>query len=295
MRDVTEYHRPTELSDALRLLQRPDVKTVVLAGGTHLVGRGAPGVEAVVDLHDLGLDYISADPQEADATGGPFPLRIGAMSSLEALVESETVDDLADGVLGEAACRSASATLRAQSTLGGTLVTADGRHPLAVTLLALDAELIVWVEAERRQVRLDSFLAYRTQLLKQRVLIVEVRMPRSDALTGGGFADVARTPADLPIVCAASRAFRDAEGGRAFGVRLALGGVADRPVRVPAAEHILEGQLVTPDLLERLETVVKQAVRPTGDWRGGAEYRREMAGVLARRAVQMAWGQIPAA
>lgn len=291
MLDVKEYHRPRTLEDALRLLQRQDVLTVPLAGGTGLVGRGGPGVEAVVDLHDLGLDYITVQAPEAEATGGPFPLRVGAMTSLQALVESETVDDLAGGLLGEAASRSASATLRAQSTVGGTLATGDARHPLSVALLALDAELVVWVGIERRQVPLDSFLGYRAQLLGQRALIVEVRVPRSEAVTGGGFADVARTPADAPIVCAAARVYRDAAGGRAFGVRLALGGVAERPVRVPAVERALEGQVVTPGLIARVETLAREAVHPAGDWLGGADYRREMAGVLARRAVQAAWAE----
>ena len=290
MLDVKEYHRPHELADALRLLQRQDVRTVPLAGGTGLVGRGGPGVEAVVDLHELGLDYITVAPPEAEATGGPFPLRVGAMTSLQTLVESETVDDLAGGLLGEAACRSASATLRAQSTVGGTLAAGDARHPLAVALLALDAELMVWVGTERRHVPLDSFLGYRAQLVGQRALIVEVRVPRSDAVTGGGFADVARTPADMPIVCAAARIYRDTAGGRAFGARLALGGVAERPLRMPAAERVIEGQVVTPELFARVETLVREAVHPAGDWLGGADYRREMAGVLARRAVLEAWG-----
>jgi len=65
MLDVKEYHRPHELADALRLLQRQDVRTVPLAGGTGLVGRGGPGVEAVVDLLELGLDYITVARREA--------------------------------------------------------------------------------------------------------------------------------------------------------------------------------------------------------------------------------------
>jgi carbon-monoxide dehydrogenase medium subunit len=236
------------------------------------------------------LDYITVEPPEAEATRGPFPLRVGAMTSLQALVESETVDDLAGGLLGEAASRSASATLRAQSTVGGTLAAGDARQPLAVALLALDADLVVWIGAERRHVPLDSFLGYRAQLLGQHALIVEVRVPRSDAVTGGGFADVSRTPADAPIICAAARVYRDTVGGRAFGVRLALGGAAERPVRMPAAERMLEGQVVTPELIARVESLVREAVHPAGDWLGGADYRREMAGVLARRALQEAWG-----
>lgn len=287
-RDVREYHRPRELAEALRLLRRRDVRTAPLAGGTNLARAPRAGLSAIVDLGGLGLDYITTEPLPAGPPADPSPLRLGATATLGAVAASEAVQSVAGGLLAQAALRSASYTLREQGTVGGTLVAGEGAHPLLAALLALDAELLVWTQDERN-VSIDGFLDDRARLLDRRALVVEIRVPRLAAPAGGALETVSRTPADAPIVCAAARASADRATGRPHGVRVAVGGVAPRPVRVPAAERLLEGQPVTAPLLAEVQEMVSGGVTPAGDWRGSSEYRRQMAGVLARRAAEAAW------
>ena len=106
-------------------------------------------------------------------------------------------------------------------------------------------------------------------------------------LTGYALADVARTPADTPIVVAGAMVC--VAYGRCTHVRLALGGVAPHPVCLTEVEEVLVDQLLTAELISVAAARAAESVQPTGDFRGSAEYRKAMTGVLAERALQQAW------
>ena len=59
--NLREYHRPTDIDEAVRLLRRKDVHTIVLAGGTTAIGEGSPEIEAVVGLVRGGAVLSSAE------------------------------------------------------------------------------------------------------------------------------------------------------------------------------------------------------------------------------------------
>src|SRR6266853_5097304 len=82
--NLLEYHWAEHIDDALMLLSRTDVKTVALAGGTYLLGQKDDSIQAVVDLRDLELVYISED-----ARG----IHIGAMTTLQSMVDSPVLKD----------------------------------------------------------------------------------------------------------------------------------------------------------------------------------------------------------
>ena len=107
--------------------------------------------------------------------------------------------------------------LRQVATLVGTLIAADGRSPLATAMLALDAQLTVFPGAE--QVGLGDLLPMRRQRLQGR-LITQVEVPLNARLA---YEYVARSPADLTIVCAAVAQW---PSGR---TRVALGGYGRMP------------------------------------------------------------------
>ena len=91
---LVEYHWAEHIDDALLLLGRLDVKTVPLAGGTYLLGLQDDSIEAVVDLRDLELSYISEEQRG---------LRIGAMTTLQDIVDSPVLKTFAMGLLSRAA------------------------------------------------------------------------------------------------------------------------------------------------------------------------------------------------
>jgi carbon-monoxide dehydrogenase medium subunit len=283
--NLREYYRPDEtdgLALAIELLSRPTIRTVPLAGGDTLIGSGDPSVEAVVDLQSLGLDVIEA---EAAPHGG---LKIGAMTTRAALAESEFVRLRCDGILAAGARRWSGNIQRNRATLGGALATAAANDPLVIALLVCDAVIAAQTSVSMDRLPIVEFLIQRSAILTRPALVSEIRVPRSPApTTGYALADVARTPADAPIVVAA--AALTVVDGRCTQARLALGGAASDPVRLPAAEALLEGQALTAERIADAAARARELVSPDGDFRGSAEYRKAMAGVLAERVLRQAW------
>ena len=283
--NLREYHRPGDeegVTRALELLSRPGIRTVLLAGGDALVGAGDPTVEAVVDLQALAaLDFISADIDTR-------VLRIGAITTRTALVQNlERKTDLSQyRVIAEGARRWGGSVQRNRATVGGAIATAASDDPLVVVLLACNAQVTLVTRPGPRSLSLAEFLPARTALLAEPALIAEVSVSL-DREAACALASVARTPSDAPIVVAA--AMLALERGRCSAARVALGGVARLPILLPQIEATVVGQIPSPDLFLEAGNRAAALVQPTGDFRGSAEYRRAMAGVLTERALMQAW------
>lgn len=233
---VTAYHRPNAIDEALELLA--DARRVPLGGGTVLNADRNPSDLEVVDLQSLGLDTI-------DAAGDS--VRIGAMVSLAAIAEHESVPAL----VRRLARTELPSTLRSLATVGGTIAEAAPDSVLLAALIVHDAE----VELARGGAMPMS-------------VVLAVGVPAGDIITAisidptgeGADAATGRTPADTPIVAAVGRRGAD-------GVRLALTGVARRPVMADPNDP-------TADL------------DPPGDFRGSRTYRLELVRVLAGRVIE---------
>jgi carbon-monoxide dehydrogenase medium subunit len=284
MLNLKEYHRPKDLTEAVALLQRKQPRTVVLNGGTWLVGEAPRDVEAVVDIADLGLNRILVEGNL---------VRIGAAVTNQQLVESEQLRTSALRVISETAQAMSGLNIRNRATIGGAIVTADAASPLVTALLACDAEVVIAGAKDKTKqaddprdfwkvLPLAGFLAYRRQILDEGTLITEVRMPLPSPDTRSHYARVARTPRDYPIVCAvAAFAMKDGIAGH---VRIAIGGVAATPIRLSRLEFGLEKKRLA-DWLDGEMEAQMALLDPPGDWLGSAEYRKEMARVLVRRAI----------
>ena len=276
MLNLAEIHRPTTMTEAVRLLRRPNIKTAILAGGTTLVPRASRDVQALVDLRNLSLSYIK---REGNA------LRLGATTTLQEIAMSSDVPP----VLAQAARTSAPINIRNMATLGGVLASAGFGAPLPVVLLALDAVMVIY-SPEARQSPLAAFLAYREKLLRDGALITEIGIPLADARMT--FEKVARTPSDAPIVCAVARLRLDngiaRDGVTVRDVRVAVGGVGPLPVRLARAEQTLEGKALTESLIAQAAEAAAKEVNPPSDFLASSEYRREMVKVLVKRALTAA-------
>ncbi len=275
LRELTEYHQPETIEEALKLLRRTSVKTVPLAGGTGLVPSTAPDVQAVVDLSALGLSYIKTSevfaeyPEAKHSEQNLRGLEIGATTTLQTIIDHAKLRTYADGVLTAAILDSASRQTREGATLAGSIVSAAGNSPLFTALLALDARLLVRTGRGTREEEVK--LPYWTP--QPRALILQVTLPKLDEATHAAYEKVARTPADLPIVCVAARA--TLEQGQLRAIRLALGGVGEKPIVItqPAGS------------IEDLAQLATATVTPADDYFATADYRREMIGVLTKRAL----------
>ncbi len=252
---ITTYHRPTTLEEALTLLAKPEARP--LGGGTVLTQR-SDETYAVVDLQALGLDKIRKSGDK---------LEIGATVPLQALLESpHTPTALKTAIKLEAPLN-----LRNMGTVAGALVTCDGRSPFAAVMLALDAKLTVdggrqTMDGQRSMVYgLGDLLPIRDELLRGK-LITKIEIPLNAKLA---YESVARSPADKPIVCAALAQW---PSGR---TRLVIGGWGNSPsVAMDGNEP------------GGVESAARNAARDATDEWGSAEYRSEVAAVLAKRCLE---------
>ena len=276
LRNVKTYYRPTTIEEAVILVQSNSA-TIYLGGGAWIVAQGDSTLEAVVDLQKLNL---------AEITGDVNGVRIGAQVTLQELIDHADAGKLANGVLGQAASYTQSRNLREQGTLGGTLVVAGADDPLTTVLSVLDAQ-VLYADPEEHKAPFASFVAYRDRLIKAQALIVEVRVPRPPARSAAAFEVVGRSPRDKPIVCAAANI--EVEEGLPALVRVTVGGAGEKPVRLLKTEQLLKGKLLTAEKVTEALHPALAVLKPQGDFRGSAEYRVEMAGVLARRALLKAW------
>jgi CO/xanthine dehydrogenase FAD-binding subunit len=214
-------------------------------------------VQAVVDLNALDLSFVRQEQG----------LQIGATTKLQTLIDHEAVRAYANGMLATAILDSASRNTREAASLAGSIVAASGNSPLFTALLALDARLIVRAARGKR----EDEIALPYWSPQPRSLILRITLPELSADTHAAYEKVARTPADLPIVCVAARATLDQDQLR--DVRLALGGVAEKPIVItrPAGS------------IDELAQLAVDTVTPRDDYFATAEYRREMIGVLTTR------------
>ena len=250
---IVEYHRPQTLQEALALLGRSEIVTLPLGGGTFLnspafpVDRFLSTDMAVVDLQALGLNTCQRD--------GNF-MEIGAATTLQALLEVAGLPvDFYQAVRLETTYN-----LRQVATAAGALVAADGRSPFATVMLALEARLTLLPGDE--VIGLGDLLPFRWDRLRHR-LITKITIPAKARVA---YEYVARTPADQPLVCTAVARW---SSGR---TRVCLGGYGSEPVLAmdgPEAGGV--------------EVAARAAYSQAGDEWASAEYRADMAAVLARR------------
>ena len=276
LRNVKTYHKPTTIEDAVALVQS-NPNAAYLGGGAWIVAQGNPALETLIDLQEAGIGGI-----EGNLEG----VRVGAMATLQALIDHRDTASLAQGILATAAQYTQSRNLREQGTLGGTLIVAGPADPLTTALMVLDTD-ITYADPVLHTAPFTSFVAYRERLIKTKVLITGVYIRRPPARSAAAFEVVGRSPKDKPIVCAA--AYIVVDEGLPREVRVVVGGANPQPTRLHKTEHLLKGQLLTSERVTGALEPALAELQPPADFRGSAEYRLEMAEVLARRALLSAW------
>lgn len=273
---VRVFHQPRTVKEAVGLLHKSGAETCVVAGGTDLVLRAARSVSALVDIGHLGLSYV-----KRDARG----VRIGATTTLAEMEQSAIIRRLANGILAEAASYCGGVQNRNMATIGGNLANASPAADMAMPLLVLDATIMLQDLRRRYRVPLAHFFFRPHKTVANCALVIEIFIPAGKPRTAWSFQRLARTETDIAIVNVAAGIQIDRQK-RCVSARIALGAVAPEPMRAAGAEICLVGQIITCELIKRAAEVAKGEVRPITDVRASAEYRRDMSGVLVRRALE---------
>lgn len=275
------FHRAESLDDALGLLaEHPDAKP--LAGGQSLI----PAMNfriaqpsALVDLNAVKeLAGITATP-----TGG---LRIGAMTRHLAVERSALVRAHAP-LLFETMPHVAHAAIRSRGTLGGSLAHADPSAELPAVMTALGARFQLRSTREERWVDATAFFTgLFATALDAGELLVAVEIPARPARSGHAFLEVARRHGDYALAGVAVQVVLSS-AGLVERARIALLSVGDGPVLVAAGASLAGTAGDAPAILAASESV-RAEVEPPTDIHGAAAYRRQLAGVLTRRALTIA-------
>lgn len=204
MQLISDYHRPAQLGEALALLDRADVATAVIAGGTVLAAAELTTATEVVDIQAVVGSDIARHGNR---------VVFEAMARLQDIVDHEATPPL----LAELAHREGPNTLRNAATIGGTVAEANPESEFLAGLLVHDAVVTVAQTEGATDHRLEDLLASRAGLEGGIITAVsaEIGGETTSARTG-------RTPADTPIVAAVGRIVPD-------GIKVALTGVAPTP------------------------------------------------------------------
>lgn len=271
---------PESVEETLDLLARHGQDAKLLAGGQSLVPLltyrlAAPRV--IIDINSLPLAGVRVENGR---------LCLGALTRHATLEESAEVAG-ACPVLSEAASLIGNVRVRTLGTLGGSLAHADPAAELPMVMMALDARLTLEGRHGRRTLPAGEFFAgYLTTTLGTDELLSEVDVP---VMRGMGHAveEFARRRGDFALVAVAALVSSDRRG-RVEDARVALAGVASKPVWALAAEELLRGHEPTTERLGRAAIAAREAVAPESDAFASAAYRRHLAGVLTGRALARA-------
>lgn len=281
-----EYVPAKRLEEACALLAEHGDAARVMAGGTDLVLhmrlRPDRAPKLVVGLREIpGLDRVTFDADRG--------LTIGPLARLAEVAAHPDVRR-AYPALAASAAATATVQIRNMGTVAGNLCNASPAADTATPLLVHDAEVrLVGPGGARRALALQAFFQGPGKTaLGRGELVEELFVPRPQGRAASAYERLSgRSKVDIAAVCAAVlvRLGRDA---RCEAALVAIGAVAPVPLVVPAAAALLIGQVPTPELLAASAAAAAAAARPISDVRASAPYRRQMVGVLVRRALERA-------
>jgi aerobic carbon-monoxide dehydrogenase medium subunit len=279
-----EYRTPKNLKEVHTALKEYGTDAKLIAGGTALVimmKQRLVRPSCLISLRSVrGLNGIELKD------GG---LRIGGLATHRE-VESSSLVRRRLPVLAETFHHVATIRIRNMATVGGGLAHADPNQDPPPTLIALGATVKATSPNGSRTIPLDEFFTgYYETVLNPDEIITELFVPKMAANTGAAYLKfLPRTADDYATVSAAAVLTLDKSKKTISDVRIALGSVGSTPIRATAAEAVLKGQPVKAEGFAEAAEKAKEAVDPISDFRGSAGYKKEMAGVFVRRALEKA-------
>ncbi len=277
------YEAPQTLDAAVGLLAEAGANGRVLAGGTDLLVQLRADLiepEIVVDVKNI--PELRAIARE---DGG---FRVGAAVTGAELGEHEALKAAWPGVV-EAAELIGSTQIQGRATMGGNLCNASPAADSVPALIAADAVATIAGPKDRRELPVaDVATSPGKTSLAAGEFVVSLFLPKRAPRSGDAYLRfIPRTEMDIAVVGAGVSLTLDGDG-RCSAARVALGAVAERVLLVNAAADALIGTTLDAAALSDLAEAASAACRPIDDKRGTKAYRIKVAGVLARRAAQIA-------
>jgi carbon-monoxide dehydrogenase medium subunit len=277
-----QYFAPRALDEALDLLAEHGDDGKILAGGQSLV----PAMNfrlarpsALIDINRVAaLDYL----REEDGR-----LHIGALTR-HARFEMPVASGALGGFLPHVAHHIAHLPIRARGTFCGSVAHADPASEWCLIAATLDAEFII--ASRRGGTRTlapdEYFVGALTTALEPDELLREIRLPLPGAEWRTGFAEFSRRAGDYALAMCAT--FLRVEDGQIVEARLGIGGAAEAPSRIAAAEDVLTGTDGGVAARRAAANVAAEAIDPLEDVQASGAFRRDLVRAMVERAVAQA-------
>jgi aerobic carbon-monoxide dehydrogenase medium subunit len=270
-----DYEAPDSVEEAARILHESGEDAKLLAGGHSLLPLMKLRLAAPTTLVDLrripGLHGV-------EQNGG---VRIGAMTTHATLQATPEL-----GVVARAASLIADQQVRNRGTIGGSLAHGDPASDLPSVLLAAEGEVRArGPDGERTIAAAELFQDYLTTALAPDEVLTEVRLPALDGY-GFGYEKFSRRAEDWAMVgvCALVKA----SGGSCEDVRIGLTNMGSTPLRATMAEDALRGHPLDESSIVKAAEQAAEGTDPPGDLNATPDYKRHLAHVLTRRALEEA-------
>ena len=281
-----EYHSPGTLIEAASLLRRHGEEAKILSGGQSLIPLlklrlANPG--HLVDINQVpGLAYL----QEADGN-----LRIGALAREADLEDSDLIRSRYP-ILSDTSRAIADPLVRNLATVCGNLAHADPANDHPATMLALEAEATAVGPGGERHLPLVSFFTGPfTTALQADEILAEVRVPVPPPRSGGAYLKFERKVGDFATAAVAVQLTLGPDG-TCERVGIGLTNVGPVPIKARRAEAWLRGKPLEERACKEAARLAAEESQPVSDFRGPAEYKRDLVGILTARALRRALERI---
>jgi CO/xanthine dehydrogenase FAD-binding subunit len=279
-----DFHEPTTVSKVCEIMGRLKEKARPLAGGTDLVVNMKKKLirpEHVVSLAKI--DDLKGIVQKNGI------LTIGACVTAAELAESDAVVKAFDAI-AEGARVLGSPLVRNLATIAGNVVSARPAADLPPPLMACGARAVLVKASGERSVDLnDFFKGPGKTVMDSDEILTKIHIEVPQGRYGSSYVKLGvRQTLEISLVNVAAFISLDGPGGSIAKARIVLGSVGPTPIRAKSAEEVLKAQLPSDALLARAAEAASADAQPIDDFRGSAEYRRDMVGVLTRRALTAA-------
>ncbi|NNF76738.1 MAG: xanthine dehydrogenase family protein subunit M [Rhizobiales bacterium] len=280
-----DYHAPGSLKDALTILKDADFDGRILAGGQSLMpmlNMRVVDPAVLVDINRIpDLDRIKEDGDT---------LHVGALVRHADLLASDIIRSRWP-LLHEATTHVAHPAIRNRGTVCGSVSHNDPAAEHPSILATLDGTVLIESADGQREVPAEEFSdGMLSTTLQPGEMVVGLRYQRPPEGTGSAFFEFARRLGDFAIAGAA--ALLTMRGGTCERARLTILGMGDGPVRAHEAEDLLTGKALDKgaagDAFEAAAEAVRTSVEATEDVHVSSGYRRHLAGVMAKRALEAA-------
>jgi aerobic carbon-monoxide dehydrogenase medium subunit len=275
-----DYVAPDSLDDALSALRDGGEDAKLLAGGHSLLPLMKLRLAAPTLLVDLRKVPGLRGAQREDGQW-----RIGAMTR-----HADLQDNADLGVVAKAASLIADQQVRNRGTIGGSIAHGDPASDLPTVVLALDATMTVVGQGggTREIAAADMFQDYLTTAIGPGEIITEIRLPATDGW-GWGYQKFNRRAEDWAMVGVVALVKKGGDGS-CEDVRIGLTHMASTPLRATAVENALRGQGLDAQSIASAAEQAAEGTDPPGDLNATPDYKRHLARVLTRRALEQAAG-----